>query len=41
MCRGCRARLAYLTGALKRNEPWGAWGGELLMHGAIVPVAAV
>ena len=37
MCRGCRARLACLTGALERNEPWGAWGGELLMHGAIVP----
>ena len=37
MCRGCRARLAGLTGALERNEPWGAWGGELLMHGAIVP----
>jgi len=37
MCRGCRARLACLTGALERREPWGVWGGELLMRGAIVP----
>ncbi len=37
MCRGCRARLACLADALERAEPWGVWGGELLMHGAIVP----
>ena len=37
MCRGCRARLACLNGALERREPWGVWGGELLMRGAIVP----
>ena len=37
MCRGCRARIACLTGALERSEPWGVWGGELLMRGAIVP----
>ena len=37
MCRGCRARLACLAGALDRREPWGVWGGELLMRGAIVP----
>jgi WhiB family transcriptional regulator, redox-sensing transcriptional regulator len=37
MCRGCRARLACLAGALERGEPWGVWGGELLMNGAIVP----
>ena len=36
MCRGCRARLACLAGALERREPWGVWGGELLMSGAIV-----
>ena len=28
MCRGCRARLACLAGALERREPWGVWGGE-------------
>ena len=37
MCRGCKARLACLTGALERREPWGVWGGELLMRGAIIP----
>jgi WhiB family redox-sensing transcriptional regulator len=37
LCRGCQARVACLTGALGREEPWGVWGGELLMHGAIVP----
>jgi WhiB family transcriptional regulator, redox-sensing transcriptional regulator len=37
MCRGCKARLACLTGALERREPWGVWGGELMMRGAIVP----
>ena len=36
LCRGCQARLACLAGALEREEPWGVWGGELLMHGAIV-----
>jgi WhiB family transcriptional regulator, redox-sensing transcriptional regulator len=37
MCRDCRVRLACLAGALERREPWGVWGGELLMRGAIVP----
>jgi WhiB family transcriptional regulator, redox-sensing transcriptional regulator len=37
MCRSCRARVACLAGALERSEPWGVWGGELLMSGAIVP----
>ena len=37
MCRGCRARLVCLTGALERREPWGVWGGELLLRGTIVP----
>jgi WhiB family transcriptional regulator, redox-sensing transcriptional regulator len=37
MCRECRARLACLAGALERREPWGVWGGELLLRGSIVP----
>jgi WhiB family redox-sensing transcriptional regulator len=37
MCRECRARLACLAGALERKEPWGVWGGELLLRGEIVP----
>ena len=37
MCLDCRARLACLAGALERREPWGVWGGELLIRGTIVP----
>jgi WhiB family redox-sensing transcriptional regulator len=37
MCRGCRARIGCLAGALERREPCGVWGGELVMRGAIVP----
>jgi WhiB family transcriptional regulator, redox-sensing transcriptional regulator len=37
MCLGCRARLACLAGALERREPWGVWGGELLLRGVVVP----
>jgi WhiB family transcriptional regulator, redox-sensing transcriptional regulator len=37
MCLDCRARIACLTGALERREPWGVWGGELFLRGTIVP----
>jgi len=37
LCRDCAARLACLSGALERQEPWGVWGGELLLHGTVVP----
>jgi WhiB family redox-sensing transcriptional regulator len=37
LCRGCRARISCLAGALERREPWGVWGGELLLRGTIVP----
>jgi WhiB family redox-sensing transcriptional regulator len=37
LCQGCRARVACLEGALERREPWGVWGGELLLRGVIVP----
>ena len=37
LCQGCRARIACLEGALERREPWGVWGGELLLRGTIVP----
>jgi WhiB family transcriptional regulator, redox-sensing transcriptional regulator len=37
LCRECPVRSACLAGALKRREPWGVWGGELFLHGAIVP----
>jgi WhiB family redox-sensing transcriptional regulator len=37
LCQGCKIRLACLEGALDRREPWGVWGGELLLRGTIVP----
>jgi WhiB family redox-sensing transcriptional regulator len=37
LCHGCRIRVACLEGALDRREPWGVWGGELLLRGTIVP----
>jgi WhiB family redox-sensing transcriptional regulator len=37
LCQGCRIRGACLEGALDRREPWGVWGGELLLRGTVVP----
>ena len=37
LCQGCRIRVACREGALERREPWGVWGGELLLRGAVVP----
>jgi WhiB family transcriptional regulator, redox-sensing transcriptional regulator len=37
LCRNCPLRRECLNGALERREPWGVWGGELLVQGAIVP----
>lgn len=36
LCVPCPARTACLAGALERQEPWGVWGGQLLVQGAIV-----
>jgi WhiB family transcriptional regulator, redox-sensing transcriptional regulator len=36
LCGTCPARDACLAGALNRGEPWGVWGGELFVQGAIV-----
>ena len=37
LCRGCPVRSECLAGALERREPWGVWGGELFIHGVVVP----
>lgn len=37
LCHGCRGRTDCLQTALDRREPWGIWGGELLLQGTIVP----
>ena len=36
LCAGCPVRIACLTGALQREEPWGVWGGEIFERGAVV-----
>jgi WhiB family redox-sensing transcriptional regulator len=37
LCRECPVRLRCLNLAVRRAEPWGVWGGELLDHGRILP----
>lgn len=36
LCRGCPLRVECLDGALERGEPWGVWGGELVLAGVVV-----
>ena len=37
LCGGCPVRATCLAGALEREEPWGVWGGEIFLRGAVVP----
>ncbi|WP_166133079.1 WhiB family transcriptional regulator [Nocardioides ochotonae] len=37
LCQGCPVRATCLDGALDRREPWGVWGGELFLHGVVIP----
>ncbi len=37
LCQDCPVRPSCLDGALSRREPWGVWGGELLVQGVVVP----
>ena len=37
LCVPCPLREACLAGALERREPWGVWGGQLVMAGVVVP----
>ncbi len=36
ICRKCALSASCLSEALEREEPWGVWGGELLLSGRIV-----
>jgi WhiB family redox-sensing transcriptional regulator len=36
LCQTCPVRAECLSGALERREPWGVWGGQLIVSGAIV-----
>jgi len=37
LCLPCPLREACLAGALDRREPWGVWGGQLVVAGVVVP----
>nr|WP_254712344.1 WhiB family transcriptional regulator [Serinicoccus kebangsaanensis] len=37
LCGPCPLREVCLAGALERREPWGVWGGQLLLQGRVVP----
>ena len=37
LCVDCPLRLTCLAEALERREPWGVWGGELVLQGVVVP----
>jgi len=37
LCAPCPLREACLAGALERREPWGVWGGQLVVAGVVVP----
>lgn len=36
ICTECPAREQCLQGALARREPWGVWGGELIVKGKVL-----
>lgn len=36
LCGQCPLRARCLEGALERREPWGVWGGELLVNGRVI-----
>lgn len=36
LCADCPAMTVCLEGALARHEPWGVWGGQLLLNGKIL-----
>ena len=37
LCLDCPVRTLCLDGALERGEPWGVWGGQLFLQGAVIP----
>ncbi len=36
LCQSCPLMTECLRGALDRREPWGVWGGQLLVAGQVV-----
>lgn len=37
LCLPCPRQAICLAGALERREPWGVWGGQLVLSGVVVP----
>ncbi len=37
LCVDCPIRAMCLEQALERREPWGVWGGQLVLQGTVVP----
>ena len=37
LCATCPVRRECLAGALRRREPCGVWGGEILQRGEVLP----
>jgi WhiB family redox-sensing transcriptional regulator len=35
-CAGCEVRAECLAAALTAREPWGVWGGELIVNGKVI-----
>jgi WhiB family redox-sensing transcriptional regulator len=36
LCASCPIQAACLDDALRREEPWGVWGGQILMRGRVI-----
>ena len=37
LCTTCPIKDECLAGALRREEPWGVWGGEIFERGVVIP----
>jgi WhiB family redox-sensing transcriptional regulator len=37
LCTECPVRDLCLSGAKRRREPWGVWGGQLFLQGNVIP----
>ncbi len=37
LCDSCPIKAECLAGALRREEPWGVWGGEIFERGMVIP----
>lgn len=37
LCATCPVQRGCLAGALRRNEPHGVWGGQILLQGQVIP----